>query len=101
MASVPPALEPAVYSLPDIELLESTHIFPGSFTFKAIGWESDHFMGRVVAAVRSELSDDAEPQFSFRKTASGRHICVTIAPRSSRPSTCSASTSSSWRWTAS
>jgi putative lipoic acid-binding regulatory protein len=69
-----------VYSLPDIELLESTHIFPGSFTFKVIGWESDHFMGRVVAAVRSELGEDAEPQFSFRKTASGRHICVTIAP---------------------
>ena len=69
-----------MHSLFNIELLEATHIFPGSFIFKAIGWREGNFMGRVVAAVRAELDELAEPPFSFRKTASGRHICVTIAP---------------------
>lgn len=37
-------------------------------------------MGQVVAAVRTTLPPDVEPPFSFRKTSSGRHVCVTIAP---------------------
>jgi putative lipoic acid-binding regulatory protein len=69
-----------MFSLPTLELLESTHEFPGRFTFKAIGRDDGHFMGHVVAAVRIELPDDNEPPFSFRKTAHGRHIAVTIEP---------------------
>jgi uncharacterized protein len=66
--------------LPNRELLEATHTFPGPYTFKAIGAAEDHFIGRVVAAVRSELSEEIEPPFSTRMTAAGRHVCVTIEP---------------------
>ena len=71
---------PAVDQLPDRELLEATHTFPGNYTFKAIGAADDHFIGRVVAAVRRELSEEIEPSFSTRSTSGGRHVCVTIEP---------------------
>lgn len=66
--------------LPDRELLESTHAFPCPYTFKAIGAADDHFVGRVIAAVRGELSEEIEPPFSTRETSGGRHVCVTIEP---------------------
>lgn len=66
--------------LPDQDLLESTHTFPGRFTFKAIGAAEDHFVGRVLAVVRNHLDEAAEPSFSCRTTAGGRHVCVTIEP---------------------
>jgi len=69
-----------VDNLPDLELLESTHSFPGTYVFKVIGWAEGNFIGRVVAAVRCELGDLVEPSFSFRKTAGRRHVCVTIEP---------------------
>ncbi len=69
-----------VNNLPDLELLESTHTFPGIYVFKVIGATDDNFMGRVVAAVRSELAEAIEPAFSFRKTSGKRHICVTVEP---------------------
>lgn len=66
--------------LPDIELLQSMHTFPGPYTFKAIGAAEDHFVGRVMAAVRLELGEEIEPSFSTRTTSGGRHVCVTIEP---------------------
>lgn len=66
--------------LPSVELLESTHQFPGDYMFKVIG-EDDHTLAaRVMAAVRYELPADHEPAVSVRRTASGRHMCVTIEP---------------------
>jgi uncharacterized protein len=69
-----------VNQLPSRELLEATHTFPGQYTFKAIGASDDHFVGRVVQAVRSELGEAVEPSFSTRSTSGGRHVCVTIEP---------------------
>ena len=67
--------------LPSLELLESTHSFPGDYMFKVIG-EDDHTLAaRVMAAVRRELPADHEPAVKVRRTASGRHMCVTIEPR--------------------
>ncbi len=66
--------------LSDLELLESVHHFPGPYTFKAIGLADDNFIGRVVGAVRGEVGAHIEPPFSFRRTAAGRHVCVTIEP---------------------
>jgi uncharacterized protein len=65
---------------PSIELLEATHEFPGMFMFKVVGLDEDNFVGRVVAAVRACLPEDVEPAFSVRRTASGKHACVTIEP---------------------
>ncbi len=66
--------------LPSVELLEQTHAFPGVYMFKAIGVDDHTFSGRVVATVREELNDDHEPSIRINKTASGRHVCVTIEP---------------------
>ena len=66
--------------LPSVELLEQTHQFPGAYMFKAIGEDDHTFAGRVVAAVRHETADEHEPAIRIRKTASGRHVCVTIEP---------------------
>ena len=39
---------------PSVELLESTHLFPGVYQIKAIGSAEDDFAGRVVAAVHAK-----------------------------------------------
>jgi putative lipoic acid-binding regulatory protein len=69
-----------VGKLPAIELLEATHQFPGKFMFKAIGRTDTGFAARVVAAVRDELADNADPPFRLRHTANGRHVAVTLEP---------------------
>ena len=66
--------------LPSVELLEATHQFPCVFAFKAIGVTTDCFVGRVLSAVKTELSEDVEPSFSTRTTAGGKHTSVTVEP---------------------
>ncbi len=39
-----------------LALLESTHTFPGPYTFKVIGRTDLAFVARTVAAVRDELN---------------------------------------------
>ncbi|MFO1094321.1 MAG: DUF493 domain-containing protein [Planctomycetaceae bacterium] len=65
---------------PAIELLEATHTFPCPYMFKVIGLTQDNFVGRVLQAVRRVLPEDAEPPFSLRRTAGGKHISVTVEP---------------------
>ncbi len=68
-------------ALPNLELLQSTHEFPGDYMFKVIGRDDDTLAARVRAAVTEELPEDYEPAMSIRRTTSGRHMCVTIEPR--------------------
>jgi putative lipoic acid-binding regulatory protein len=65
---------------PSIELLESTHRFPGPYMFKVIGRVENGFAARVVAAVREELSEPADPPFRVRDAVGGRHVSVTLEP---------------------
>jgi putative lipoic acid-binding regulatory protein len=67
-------------NLPSVELLESTHEFPGPFTFKAIGQAEGGFVVRVVAAVRQELEIEIDPPYSTKQTRGGRHVSVTLEP---------------------
>lgn len=67
--------------LPSIELLESTHRFPGPYMFKVIGRVENGFTARVVAAVREELAGTVDPPFRVRESAGGRHVSVTLEPR--------------------
>jgi putative lipoic acid-binding regulatory protein len=67
--------------LPAIELLESTHQFPGPYMFKVIGRVDNGFVARVVAAVREELAENVDPPFSVREAVGGRHVAVTLQPR--------------------
>jgi putative lipoic acid-binding regulatory protein len=63
-----------------IELLESTHQFPCPYMFKVIGRFENGFVGRVVAAVREALAQEADPPFKVRQSAGGRHLSVTLEP---------------------
>ena len=66
--------------IPSIELLESTHTFPGRFIFKVIGRVENGFAARVVAAVREELAHEVDPPHSLREAVGGRHVAVTLEP---------------------
>lgn len=61
-----------------VELLESTHSFPSIFRIKVIGDAKDDFEGRVLAAVRAEVSGVSEVEHSIRNTAGGRHMSLTL-----------------------
>lgn len=63
---------------PSLELLESTHPFPGVYQIKAIGVTDDDFEGRVVEAVVAELATPSELDYSVRITPNGRHVALTL-----------------------
>ncbi|MEQ1842798.1 MAG: DUF493 domain-containing protein [Verrucomicrobiales bacterium] len=67
--------------IPSIELLESTHKFPGPYIFKAIGAQDTGFVARVVAAVREELKLTVDPPHEERVSEGGRHVAVTVTIR--------------------
>ena len=69
-----------MYQLPAIDLLESTHSFPGPYMFKVIGKAEKGFIARTVAAIREELAAEVDPPYSVRETAGGRHVAVTVQP---------------------
>jgi putative lipoic acid-binding regulatory protein len=69
-----------VSGMPAIQLLEATHEFPGCYMFKVIGRSERGFAARVVAAVRDELAEAADPPFRVRESAGGRHVAVTLTP---------------------
>ena len=67
--------------LPSIELLETQHVFPGPFVFKAIGKGSQAFVDGLVAVVRAELGYDFDPPCDLNFSRGGRHVAVTFTPQ--------------------
>ncbi len=63
---------------PSVDLLESTHQFPGVYRIKAIGVASDDFESRVVEAAVAELAGPSEVDYSVRTTPNGRHVALTL-----------------------
>ena len=63
---------------PSVELLESTHPFPGSYTIKAIGQADDDFEQRVIAAVSAYLAAASDLDYTVRATKGGRHVALTL-----------------------
>jgi putative lipoic acid-binding regulatory protein len=63
---------------PALELLESTHRFPGVYQIKAIGSVSGGFEARVLEAVRSEVAGPSGFVHSVRTTPGGRHVALTL-----------------------
>lgn len=63
---------------PTVELLESTHLFPGVYKIKAIGRADDDFESRVVEAVCAHLPARSDLDYSVRTTPGGRHVAVTL-----------------------
>ena len=63
---------------PSLDLLESTHFFPGVYQIKAIGVTDEDFEARVVEAVVSQLASPSELDYTVRTTPGGRHVAITI-----------------------
>ena len=63
---------------PSVELLESTHSFPGDYKIKAIGCADDDFESRVIETVCTYLAARSDLDYSVRSTPGGRHIAVTL-----------------------
>lgn len=63
---------------PSVELLESTHLFPGVYTIKAIGRSEAAFEQRVVDAVVSHLAAASDLDYTVRTTRGGRHVALTL-----------------------
>lgn len=61
-----------------VELLESTHTFPGEFKIKAIGAADDDFHIRVIEAVSALLPARSDLDYSVRSTPGGRHVAITL-----------------------
>lgn len=61
-----------------IERLEEAHEFPGPYTFKVIGGQTDGFVELVLATVQGELKLVESPQHSLKRTPNGRHVSITI-----------------------
>ncbi len=72
---------PAMDNLPSVELIEQSHRFPGTYTFKAIGKPADGFVARIVAAVRDQLDVEVDPPYQVRETPAGRHVSITLEPQ--------------------
>jgi putative lipoic acid-binding regulatory protein len=66
---------------PSVELLESTHVFPGVYQIKAIGAAEGDFERRVVEAVVAELREPSDLDYSLRTTPGGRHVALTLHVR--------------------
>jgi putative lipoic acid-binding regulatory protein len=63
---------------PSIDLLESSHTFPGVYPIKAIGQADGDFAERVIAAVAEELASRSEIDHVIRATPGGRHVSLTL-----------------------
>ena len=67
-----------------IELLNATHDFPCSFTFKVIGSSSDGFVHRVLSTVIRIVGDGNQglesPPHEVKQTPQGRHMSITVEP---------------------
>ena len=63
---------------PSVELLESTHFFPGVYRMKVIGRSDHDFERRVVTAVSAQLAAPSDLDYSVRTTPGGRHIALTL-----------------------
>ena len=64
----------------NIELLEKTHKFPCTYTFKVIGKEEQGFVARAVVAVREALTAELDPPYTVRATPDGNHVAITLEP---------------------
>ncbi|WP_406700565.1 DUF493 domain-containing protein [Singulisphaera sp. Ch08] len=63
---------------PSLDLLESTHLFPGVYRIKAIGITDENFEARALEIVVSQLASPSELDYTARTTPGGRHIAITM-----------------------
>ncbi len=64
--------------LPNLELIESHHKFPGPFTFKIIGDNREDFVADVLTLCMEALKSDREFTHSSRVSSAGNHVALTL-----------------------
>jgi len=69
-----------MYTLPAADLLEQSHSFPCTYTFKVIGKPEGGFLARTLGAARAALALETDPPFKVREAVGGRHIAITLVP---------------------
>jgi len=65
--------------LPNLELIEATHRFPCSFTFKVIGDSRSGFTEDALNLIVTALGEDRELSHTSRNSATGIHTAITIS----------------------
>ena len=66
--------------LPNIELIESQHKFPGTYLFKIIGDNYENFVTDALTLTLDALKDqDRACSHSSRLSAAGNHIALTLS----------------------
>ena len=67
--------------LPNLELIEAHHKFPGPFTFKIIGDCREDFVSDALTLCMAALKDDREFTHSSRVSSAGNHVGLTLSVR--------------------
>jgi len=72
-------VDPAFMPLPPIDLLESTHIFPGPYLFKIVGTAGVLTEAALVAALEPHAKGARVT--GVKQSASGKHVSFTVEGR--------------------
>ena len=64
--------------IPSLELLQSTHKFPGKYTFKVIGDSQTLIPADLMADIQKALGLAEPPKYEHRHSAGGKHIAITV-----------------------
>jgi uncharacterized protein len=65
-------------NLPSVALLESTHKFPGIFTFKVIGDTRSDLTTDTLNSANAALGQNRDIKHSIRQSAAGSHTAITL-----------------------
>lgn len=63
---------------PSLEALRGVHAFPGPYTFKAFGPNTDAFTEQVLGRAAGVVGDPSRVTIRVRTSRGGRHCCVTL-----------------------
>ncbi len=63
---------------PSVDLLESSHAFPGVYRIKAIGLNDGGFLDRVLIAAERHVAASSDVDHALLETKAGRHVSVTL-----------------------
>jgi putative lipoic acid-binding regulatory protein len=64
--------------LPPIELLESTHQFPGPYIFKIITNTDEGTLKNILSVLQTALKLPSLPVYTSRLSESGKHTSLTV-----------------------
>lgn len=65
--------------LPNIELINSQHSFPGPYIFKIIGDNREEFLADALSLALTTLGEDREFSHTTRASKGGNHLAVTLS----------------------